>query len=319
MLKKISVSSLIAGAFFIIGTSSVSAAGPESNDPIKIAINEWTGQHVSAHITGTLFKKAGYKIEYVTAGAIPQHAAIAQGDLNIQPETWSNATGDIYPKAVAKGDIIEVGPLGLEPRESWIYPPYMKEKCPGLPSYQALYECAQAFAAADTFPKGRLITYPADWGTRSKDVVAQINIPFEPVAGGSEGAMIAEIKSAYASQEPILMMFWQPHWLFAEYEFEWIEWDETQGECVEESGQAKGKACGFQQASITKISSKDFASKWPGAAALYKAMSIDNNTMNTLMLEVDNKGRKLETVVAEWIDANESTWSPWVKAAKSVQ
>ena len=96
----------------------------------------------------------------------------------------------------------------------------MKEKCPGLPSYEALYDCAQAFAASDTFPNGRLITYPADWGTRSKDVVAQIGIPFQPVAGGSEGAMIAEVKSAYASKQPILMMFWQPHWLFAEYDFD---------------------------------------------------------------------------------------------------
>lgn len=112
------------------------------------------------------------------------------------------------------------------------------------------------------------------------------------------------------------MMFWQPHWLFAEYDFDWIEWDTTGGECVEESGQSKGNACGFQQASIDKIANKDFASKWPGAAKLYAAMSIDNTTQNALMLEIDNKGRKLEEVVAEWIAANEATWAPWVKAAQ---
>lgn len=292
------------------------ATASQAADPIKIPINEWTGQHISAHITGSLFKKAGFEIEYVTAGAVPQFAAIAQGDLHVQPETWTNNVGDIYPKAVAAGDIEVVGSLGLEPREGWIFPPYLKEKCPGLPSYQALYDCAQAFAAADTFPKGRLITYPADWGTRSKDVVAQIDIPFEPVAGGSEGAMIAELKSAYASKQPVLMMFWQPHWLFAEYNFDWVEWDKAQGECVEESGQKKGKACGFQQATIDKIASKDFAKQYPGAYKLYKAMKIDNDTQNRLMLEIDQKGRKLETVIAEWIDANEATWSPWVKAAK---
>lgn len=65
----------------------------------------------------------------------------------------------------------------------------MEELCPGLPSYQALYDCAQAFATAETFPKGRLITYPADWSTRSKDLVAAIDLPFAPIAGGSEGAM----------------------------------------------------------------------------------------------------------------------------------
>ena len=134
-------------------SASLLPAISQAADPIRIPINEWTGQHISAHITGTLFKKAGYEIEYVIAGAVPQFAAIAQGDLHVQPETWTNNVGDIYPKAVAAGDIEVVGPLGLEPREGWIFPPYLKEKCPGLPSYMALYDCAQAFAAADTFPK----------------------------------------------------------------------------------------------------------------------------------------------------------------------
>ena len=293
------------------------SAWADSSDPIKIPINEWTGQHISAHILGSLLGKAGYTVEYVTAGAVPQFAVIAQGDLHVQPETWTNNVGDIYPKAVAAGDIIVVGELGLQPREGWIFPPYMTEMCPGLPDYKALYDCAQAFAAADTFPNGRLITYPADWGTRSKDVVAQIGIPFQPVAGGSEGAMIAEAKAAVASKQPMLMMFWQPHWLFAEQEFGWVEWDAADGECVEESGQSKGNACGFQQATIDKISSKDFATKWPGAAKLFEMFSVDNATQNALMLEIDQKGRKLEEVIAEWVAANEATWAPWVAAAKS--
>ncbi|MEM7207334.1 MAG: ABC transporter substrate-binding protein [Pseudomonadota bacterium] len=308
--------SLAIAASLIVATS---APAISQADAIKIPINEWTGQHISAHITGSLFKKAGYEVEYITAGAVPQFAAISQGDLHVQPETWTNNVGDIYPKAVEKGDIIVLGSLGLKPQEGWIYPPYMKEKCPGLPSYDALYECAQAFAAADTFPNGRLITYPADWGTRSKDVVAQIELPFQPVAGGSEGAMIAEVKSAYAAKQPMLMMFWQPHWLFAEHDMDWVEWDAADGECVEESGQTRGNACGFQQASIDKIMSKDFPAKFPGAAKLYEMMSIDNTTQNALMLEIDNKGRKLEDVIAEWVDANEATWSPWVQAAKAAQ
>lgn len=299
--------------------AGLGAAFADSSDPIKIPINEWTGQHISAHITGSLFEKAGYTVEYVTAGAVPQFAAISTGDLHLQPEVWTNNVGEIYPKAVESGDIIVVGELGLQPQEGWIYPPYMEEKCPGLPSYEALYDCAQAFAAADTFPKGRLITYPADWGTRSKDVVAQIDIPFEPVAGGSEGAMIAEAKSAVATGDPMLMMFWQPHWLFAEMDMNWVAWDPADGECVEESGQSKGNACGFQQASIDKIVNKSFKENYPGAYAIYEAMSIDNDTQNVLMLEIDQKGRDIEEVIAEWIDANEATWTPWVEAGMAAK
>ena len=98
-------STLFACGFAMAGAMSASA---QSSDAIKIAINEWTGQHISAHVTGELLKKAGYKVEYVTAGAVPQFAAIAQGNIHLQPEVWDNNVGKIYPKAVESGDIVKV-------------------------------------------------------------------------------------------------------------------------------------------------------------------------------------------------------------------
>ncbi len=316
-----SLRSMVAGAGMVLAAAAApQASAAESTDPIKIAINEWTGQHISAHIAGELLKKAGYNVEYVTAGAVPQFAAIAQGNLHLQPEVWDNNVGDIYPKAVEAGDIIQVGPLGLSPREGWIYPPYMEEKCPGLPAADALIKCAQAFGTAETFPKGRLITYPADWGTRSKDLVANAGLPLAAIAGGSEGAMIAELKSAYASKQPMLMMFWAPHWIHAELKFNWIDLPAAADDCDTNPAPgfdpSKTGDCGFAQANIGKIVWKGFKDKWPGAYKLVEAISIDNETQNLMMLEIDNKGRKLEEVVAEWVAANEATWKPWVDAAK---
>ena len=113
------------------------------------------------------------------------------------------------PRRLSPGEIVLVGSLGLVPREGWMYPPYMEEKCPGLPAVDALAKCAQAFGTAETFPKGRLITYPADWGTRSKDLVENAGLPLAAIAGGSEGAMIAETQECLCCQNNhMLMMFW---------------------------------------------------------------------------------------------------------------
>ncbi len=310
------LAAVAAGALAIGVAAGPAGAGniPESSDPIKMPINEWTGQHVSTHIAGEILKSMGYNVEYVTAGALPQFAGIAQGNLHVQLEVWTNNVGDIYPKAVESGEIVVLGDLGLHPQEGWIYPPYMEEKCPGLPDYRALYDCAQAFAAADTFPKGRLVTYPADWGTRSKDVVAAIDLPFAPVPGGSEGAMVAELKSAYAAQEPAIMMFWQPHAIFADLDFNWVSWNPSDGECVEES-QAKDTACGFQQATVDKVVWKGFKDKWPAAHKFLERYQLTNDIHNRAMLEIDSKGRALEEVVAEWIANNKSVWQPWVDDA----
>ncbi len=316
---KLSGVAVVAAGLMFAGTHAQAAELGDTETAIKIPINEWTGQHLSAHLLGQLLNKVGYKTEYVTAGAVPQFAAMAQGDLHVQPETWENNVGDIYPKAVESGDLLIVGDAGLSAREGWIYPPYMKEKCPGLPDWKALYDCAQAFGTPETFPKGRLVTYPADWGTRSKDLVEQIKLPFVPIAGGSEGAMVAEIKAAYDAKQPMLMMFWQPHWLFADYKFDWVEWPKDAKECEEKAGLAAGTMteCGFQQAKVLKVTNKDFKTKWPAAQVLLENYTFTNDQQNPLIAEVDSKGRKLEEVVAEWLSNNEAIWKPWVDAAKN--
>ncbi len=295
----------------------VAAAGAQA-EAIRIPVNSWTGQNTSAHIAGQLLEKLDYEVEYVTAGAVPQLAAMAQGTLHFQPEFWDNNVGDIYPKALAEGDIILIGPQGLESQEGWIYPPYMEEQCPGLPDYQALYDCAQAFAAVDTFPNGRLITYPADWGTRSQDLVKALDLPFQPVAGGSEGAMVAELRSAVAAEQPMLMMFWAPHWLFAEYDFNFVKFDEVDGVC-DEANQSRGNACGFNQANVGKLVSRDFEATWPGAYALAEAFKMDNASQNKMILQVDQEGMSVEEVAAGWIAANEEVWTPWIEAARAAQ
>ena len=300
----------------VFSTGQMAMAGnvPESTDPIKVINNDWTGQLFSTAIVGGLLQEMGYNIEYVSAGALPQHPGIAQGNLHLQTEVWTNNVGDLYPGLVDKGDIVVVGNLGLEPKEGWIYPPYMEEKCPGLPSYKALFECQQAFANASTFPKGRLITYPADWGTRSRDLVASVNMPFEPIPGGSEGAMMAELKSAYAAEEPILMMIWQPHWIFADLDLNWVEWNKIEGECVEEA-QDKDTACGFQQAEVHKVVWGGFEEKWPAAYKMVSNFTLTNEDENWAIFEVDNNGRDVEDVAKEWLTKNEATWKGWIKAA----
>jgi len=299
----------------IAATAALSAFGAvtaaSAADPIKIAVNEWTGQHLSAHIAGSVLEKMGMEVEYVTAGAVPQFAGIAEGSLHFNPEIWTNNVGEIYPKAVESGDIVVVGELGLAPSEGWFYPPYMEEKCPGLPSYEALYDCAQAFAAAETFPNGRLITYPADWGTRSKDLVTALDIPFQPVAGGSEGAMIAEMKSAVAAEQPMLMMFWEPHWVHAEIDLNLVEWDKATADCESGPGQERGDACGFAQAKINKIVSANFEEDYPKAFAFIGKYELSNEVQNALIQKVDQDGMEVEEAVEEWLAANEETWKEW--------
>ncbi|QIE48197.1 ABC transporter substrate-binding protein (plasmid) [Pseudohalocynthiibacter aestuariivivens] len=288
----------------------------ESTDTIRIPMNEWTGQNLSARIMGELLTDAGYSVEYVTAGAVPQFTAISQGELHVQPENWTNNVGDIYQKALDSGAMKIVGDLGVVADEGWIYPPYMEERCPGLPNYTALMNCAEAFTSADTYPKGRLIDYPADWGPRSRALIEKFGLPYVPVPGGSEGSMVAELKGAIAAEEPIIMMMWQPHWVFAEVDLNWVEWNPIEGNC-DEKNQTYEDACGFEQADVVKVVWSGFEEKWPDAYEFVEKFTLTNEIQNRLILEVDQNGRSVDEVAREWIDHNESVWQPWVSSIDS--
>ena len=62
----------------LLGGIAVATAGavhaaevPESEDPIIIGINEWTGQHISSYVAGHILEKMGYNVEYKTAAVFP--------------------------------------------------------------------------------------------------------------------------------------------------------------------------------------------------------------------------------------------------------
>ena len=63
------------GLFF--GNMLNASSYPESDDPIKVTIQDWTGQHFSTHVAAGLLKEMGYNVEIVVSDAITQHPAIA--------------------------------------------------------------------------------------------------------------------------------------------------------------------------------------------------------------------------------------------------
>ncbi len=278
------------------------------SDPIKLAILEWTGQHVTSHIVGQLLTKMGYKVDYVTAGNFPEFSGLADGTLSASVEIWMNNVGDIYPKVLEEKKIVDAGSLDLETKEGWVYPKYMESVCPGLPDYSALTkpECVKALSTPDTFPKARLLDYPADWGSRAGQIVQDNNMPYETVSAGSEGALVAELISANAAKTPLLMMFWGPHYALAAVDVGWVKMPPCK---------SQDNAHCINPPEVEKITWSGFPAKWPAAYELIKAVKMNAKDQQAMMLDVDQKNMDIDAVTKAWIDSHEASWKPWVEAA----
>lgn len=301
-----SAAAAIAAAAAMAWPTSAAEVGAK-DEPIRLAMLEWSGAQISTQLAGRVLEKAGYTVEYVTAGNYPQFTGLGEGEISASVEIWMNNVGDIFPTVLAEGKIEDIGSLGLETREGWVYPRFMEEACPGLPDWKALEDaaCIAALATPDTLPNGRFLDYPADWGSRAATIIADNKMPLTTVPAGSEGAMIAELRSSVAAQTPLVMMFWAPHFILAEVDVGWIDMPP----CAQDTNEHCIKA-----PDVNKVVWSGFSAKWPAAYDVLKAFTVTTADQQKMMLELDG-GETLESVTDAWIAGNEAVWKPWVDNA----
>lgn len=288
----------------------------ESTDPIKLTLHDWTGQLITTNLMAAVLEEAGYNVELVQADYLAQFAGLETGDLHVAMEIWATTGQEALDAAVATGNVMNLGETGMLAKEEWWYPLYMKERCPGLPDWQALNACAEAFATPDTAPKGRYLGGPVTWGGFDEERIAGLGLNFEVIHAGTDAAMFAELESAYQRQDPILLWIYAPHWAPQKYEGEWVEFPAYEPACYTDpawgSNPAATHDCGKPFGPIWKAGWAGLEGKWPGAAKAIKAFTIDNATMGAMIAKVDLDGQSIDDVVDEWMDANEAVWSAWI-------
>jgi len=294
-----------------------SAQAAESQAPIKLTIHDWTGQYVTTHIMGAVLKSMGYNVEYVQADYLAQFPGLESGDLTAAMEIWQTTGKDALEASLKTGKTVDLGETEMEAKEEWWFPGYMKDKCPGLPNWEALKKCGEAFATPETAPKGRYLAGPVTWGGFDEERIAALGVPFEVVHAGTDAAMFAELESAYQRQAPIMLWIYTPHWAPIKYQGEWIQFPEYEDACYNDPkwgvNPNKTHDCGKPHGWIKKVGWKGGEEKWPKAYAAIRNFKIDNKTMGELIAKIDLEGGKLEDVVAEWMKNNESTWKPWTQ------
>lgn len=303
------------GCLLLAGAGSTQAA--ESDDPIKIILNDWSSQLVTSYIVGGMFERKGYNVEYVQADAMAQFAGLETGDLHIQVEIWPTTQWDRFMSSVDSGNVLNLGKSGVNAREEWWYPAYMTEQCPSLPDWRALLEpdCAKAFSNVETAPKGRYLGAPVSWEGFDEERVEALGLPFEVIHAGSDIALVGEIQSAYKRKAPILAWFWVPHWWPAEMEGDFISFPDYEPECYQNPGWGtnaqKAYDCGKPFGILHKAAWAGGASMWPAAYEAFGNLKIDDKTASEFFYAGEIEAREPKDVAESWLNANEAAWSAW--------
>ena len=104
----------------------------------------------------------------------------------------------------------------------------MKEKCPGLPNWEALNDCAKLFLHRK-LSKRKVPGGPVTWGGYDDERVEALGLDWEVIHAGTED--FGELESAYQRKAPIMLWVYAPHWAPSKYDGEFVEFPPYTTEC----------------------------------------------------------------------------------------
>lgn len=294
---------------------------PESDDPIKVIVNNWTSQLVLANVSGLLMQKMGYNVEYKPSDTQLQYTAMGNGDMHFQVEVWEGTMKKPFDKEVEAGRMVDAGAHDASTREDWWYPEYLEESCPGLPNWEALKseECMKALSVPETAPSGRYLAGPVDWEKPDTERVEALGLDMEVVNAGQASALWAELDASYKRNEPIMLFNWTPNWVEAKYKGKFVDFPDHDAKCESDPSWGMNPDlpydCGNPKNGwLKKGAWSGFPDKWSCAYELIQNINFTNAQIAEAASAVDVDGLKPEEAAQKWVDDNESVWGAWMPA-----
>ena len=296
--------------------ASTSAFAADSDDPIVIPIHNWSSQIVMSNVVGQIFESMGRHVEYVTTDSQAVYESVRLGDVSLEMEVWEGAFGASFNAAVEKGGIHAAGAHNAVTREDWWYPMWTKDACPGLPSWEALNDCAALFATPETGDKGRFLGGPVDWLKHDQERVDALGMNFVVVNAGSAAALWAEIGAAEKDKTPVVVFNWTPNFAEAVWPGEFVEFPKWVEGCNTDPSVGPNPGltydCGNPATGYLKIAAWDgMKDKWPEAYKVLTQISFTNAQIAEMAKLVDIDEMEPEDAAAAWLEANKNVWGGW--------
>jgi len=322
MLRKINrliCQAALCSLLAIAGIGPSAAAVPESKDPIKLVMMGYSGDNIIMLIYGKLLQRLGYTVEWTPADYLGQFAGLETGDLHIGSPGWDTTAKAALKAAFATGKVLNMGDMGIPVQEDWWYPMYVKEVCPGLPDWTALKnpDCIKALSTAETAPRARFLSGPIEWGGHDKERIDALGLEFDVIHAGSDAALTADFTAAIKRKQPIIGWTWEPFWLPAQYEGEFVKWPDFEEACYDDpkwgTNADLAYDCGRPKGMMWKTAWAGGEATWPKAYDIWRKMKLDTKTMGDLVYRSDVEGVPTEKVADDWIAANEAIWGPWLQ------
>jgi glycine betaine/proline transport system substrate-binding protein len=314
-------SATTAGGGSATSAAAASSSGSGSGDEdVRLAVNPWTGSAVNANVAKAIIEKEGYgKVDLVTIDENAEFPAIAKGDsLDGVLEVWPSGHGKDYDTYITgnKG-VIDGGLLGPTAKIGWYVPQFVVDEHPELATWEGLKDpkLAGLFKTAESGDLGQFLFGDPSYVSYDEQIIKNLDLPLKFVVAGSEAALITAIENAEADHKPLLLQFWQPHWLQSKVKLAEVKLPDFTDACKASATANDGKYnCDYPVDKLYKAFNDKLEQKAPKSYAVLKNLTLTTEQQNEIAALVDSDKMTPADAAQKWVDANQSVWQAWLPA-----
>ena len=267
---------------------------------IELIANPWNGSAANIAVAAQLLEHIGYTVEVTDLDENAQWSAINTGDLHASLEVWPSGHAQNRVDFIDNpdGNVVDAGLLGPVGKIGWWMPAYMVEQHPALASADGFTdpELAGLFATAETGDLGQILHGDPSWVTFEQDIIDDLGLHLEIVYAGSEEALLAAFDGAFARDEPVLSYFWTPHSAFNVFDLVELELPPEY----------------YPPDDLFKIVWAGLEEGAPAAWTLLHNFTYTTADQVSMLAAIEGEGKSVDEAAADWIAANEATWSAWL-------
>lgn len=262
----------------------------------------------------------GYPTYSVYGSTIPLFQSLRKGDIHVLMEGWFPNIQELYEKAVADRQIEDIGLSFGDAVQGWFIPRYVVEGdskrdiqpvAPDLQSVNDLERYSHIFASREQPAIGRLIDGSPGWFSYKINCMKlkayRLDDKYAQITTGSEGALFAELVSAYEKGKPILIFMYEPSWPMAMFDLKQVE----EPEFTQERW-STDKGCAFPLTQVKKLVHIDLTQRVPEVVDFLGKISMECDEISSILFNMKENDLKPEEAGLMWLRENENVWSQWV-------
>lgn len=298
------------------GAASAVKGTAGGSKEFTFAVNPWTGSAVDAYVAKQVIEsKLGGK---VTIKEIDENATwpgLDSGEIDAVLEVWpSGHAKDRTTYIEGKKSVLDIGLLGPNAKIGWYIPTKVAEANPKLKTWEGFKDAAEAkkFATAESGDQGQFLMGDPSYVSYDEEIIKNLNLPLKFVVAGSEAALITAIKQADADGKPLLLQFWQPHWLHSKVKLTEVKLPDVTDACAKSAEAKDGKyACDYPVDKLYKAMSAKATAKDDKIVAFLGKFQLTTEQQNEIAAMIDGDGKKPDEAAKTWVDANKAIVDGW--------